>query len=262
VEGARRSLPGRDRAVIWSCLAALVALAWGYLVWLDVHMASSGMHDAVPAAVAAPVLERWHAADFGFTFAMWIVMMIGMMAPSAAPMILLFAAMQTSRDERGASWSVFNFAIGYLAVWTGFSALATLAQWALHDASLMSAQMAMSNAWLGGAILVAAGAYQWTPLKRLCLAKCQSPLGFIATHWRAGTGGALRMGIDHGFYCLGCCWALMGLLFVVGVMNLFWVALLALLVLLEKVATAGQAVARIAGIALIAGGIAMLTGPG
>jgi predicted metal-binding membrane protein len=263
MRGAIRSVSGRDHAIIWGCLAALVALAWGYLVWLDLHMASSGMHDGVPAAVAAPALERWHSADIGFTFAMWVVMMVGMMAPSAAPMILLFAATQAPRqEERSASWSVVNFAIGYLAVWAGFSALATLAQWALHDAALLSPQMATSNVLLGGAILAAAGAYQWTPMKRVCLAKCQSPLGFFATHWRAGASGALRMGVDHGFYCLGCCWALMALLFVVGVMNLLWVVLLTLLVLLEKVATAGQVIARIAGVALIAGGVAMMIGSG
>lgn len=201
----------------------------------------------------------WGAVDVFFTFAMWAVMMAGMMTPSASPVVLLFAGMQRRSAQR-APGVVLAFGLGYLLVWAVFSAGAALAQWALHQAAMLSSEMTTSSARLGGVILIAAGVYQLTPWKRACLTHCRSPLGFLMSHWRDGTAGALRMGIDHGTYCLGCCWALMCVLFVVGVMNLVWVAAMTIFVLVEKIGPAGAFVARAAGVAMIAAGVFVWTG--
>ena len=147
------------------------------------------------------------------------------------------------------------FGLGYLTVWVGFSACATLAQGALHETAMLSSAMAASSPRLAGTILVASGAYQLTPLKRACLVHCRSPLGFLMTTWRDGELGALQMGVRHGSYCLGCCWALMCVLFVVGVMNLGWLIALTGVVLLEKVGPAGGVVSRLAGVAMIGTGL-------
>ena len=205
--------------------------------------------------------KPWNAADLFFTFAMWAVMMVGMMTPSVAPVTLLLAGMHRSRSAQRAPGVVFAFSAGYLLVWAAFSAGAALAQWALHEAALMSPAMRTSSARLGAAILIAAGVYQLTPFKSACLAHCRSPLGFLLSRWRNGTAGALRMGIEHGNYCLGCCWALMGVLFVVGVMNLVWVAAMTIFILVEKLGPAGGLVARAAGVAMIAAGIRVWSAP-
>jgi predicted metal-binding membrane protein len=156
--------------------------------------------------------------------------------------------------------AVLVFGLGYVTVWVGFSACAALGQWVLHQTAVLSPVMAASNPILGGAILVAAGAYQVTPLKGACLTHCRSPLGFLMTNWRDGTIGAFQMGLLHGVYCLGCCWALMCVLFVVGVMNLVWVAALAVFVLVEKIAPAGRILARLAGALMIGFGVLFLAG--
>ena len=202
----------------------------------------------------------WGVADVFFTFAMWAVMMVGMMTGSAAPVMLLFAAMHARRGEQRTPRVVFAFGAGYLLVWTVFSAGAAMAQWALHQATMLSAATPTSNPQLSGAILMTAGVYQLTPFKGACLAHCRSPLGFLMSHWRDGTAGALRMGIEHGTFCLGCCWALMAVLFVVGVMNLVWVAGLAIFVLVEKIGPAGAVVARAAGVAMVAAGALVWSG--
>jgi predicted metal-binding membrane protein len=209
--------------------------------------------DRIMAVMGMEMDMPWKAADVFFTFAMWGVMMVGMMTASAAPVMLLFAGMHAGRGHR-APRAVFAFGSGYLLVWTAFSAGATLAHWALHQAAMLSPAMTTSSARLGGAILISAGVYQLTPFKAACLTHCRSPLGFLMSHWRDGTVGALRMGIEHGTYCLGCCWALMCVLFVVGVMNLVWVAAMMIFVLVEKIGPAGAPVARVAGVAMIAAG--------
>jgi len=220
----------------------------------DREMAAMGM------ASMTSMNMPWTAADAFFTFAMWAVMMVGMMTPSAAPVVLLFAGMQRGRG--GPRWPlvVAAFGAGYLIVWAAFSAAAALAQWGMHGAAMLSPMMATSSARLGGAILIAAGVYQLTPFKGACLTHCRSPLGFLMSHWRGGTAGALRMGIAHGTYCVGCCWALMGVLFVVGVMNLAWVAALTVFVLVEKIGPAGAIVARAAGLVMIAAGALVWAG--
>lgn len=208
------------------------------------------------AAMGMSMMDMpWTLTDVWFTFAMWTVMMVGMMAGSAAPVLLLFAAARAKRASTGVKSSVLMFGLGYLVVWTGFSACAALAQWALHKAAMLSSAMAASSPYLAGAILVGAGAYQLTPWKGACLTHCRSPLGFLMTNWRDGHLGALQMGLRHGAYCLGCCWALMCVLFVAGVMNLVWVAMLTGLVLIEKVGRTGIMVARLAGAVLVIVGI-------
>jgi predicted metal-binding membrane protein len=218
----------------------------------DREMAAMGM--------AMSMDMPWTAADVFFTFAMWAVMMVGMMTPSAAPVLLLFAGMVRGRG--GTRWPlvVAAFGAGYLIVWTAFSAGAALAQWGLHGSAMLSPAMSASSARLGGAILIAAGVYQLTPFKGACLTHCRSPLGFLLSHWRDGNIGALRMGIAHGTYCVGCCWALMGVLFVVGVMNLVWVAAMTVFVLVEKIGPAGAIVARVAGGLMIAAGALVWAG--
>jgi predicted metal-binding membrane protein len=249
------TLPRRDWALISACIALVTALAWAYLVYLDRQMSSGMENDKTMAAMGMTMQMPWTAADVFFTFAMWAVMMVGMMAPTAAPVFLLFAAARAGRGESSASLAALMFGLGYVAVWTGFSAGAALAQWALHQAAMLSVAMAASSHRLAGVILIAAGAYQLTPWKGKCLTHCRSPLGFLMTNWRDGKLGAFQMGLRHGAYCLGCCWALMCVLFVVGVMNLVWVAALTGFVLLEKIGPAGAIVARVAGAAMVVLGI-------
>src|SRR5256885_2610118 len=211
-------------------------------------MSSSMEHDTVMAAMGMTPDSSWTAADVFFTFAMWAIMMVGMMAGTAAPVLLLFAAARAGRDGRdgrgGVPLAVLMFGLGYVTVWVGFSACAALAQWGLHQRALLSPAMAASSPYLGGAILIVAGGYQLTPWKGACLTHCRSPLGFLMTNWRDGRLGALRMGGRHGAYCLACCWALMCVLFVVGVMNLVWVAALTGFVLLEKIGPASTKIGR------------------
>jgi len=248
-------LSRRDRIIISGCLALLTVLAWAYLLYLDRRMSAAMEHDRMMVDMGMSIDMPWSAADVFFTFAMWTVMMVGMMTASAAPVMLLVAAMHRGRGARRAPHVVFAFGAGYLLVWTGFSAAAVLAQWGLHQAAMLSPAMTTSSARLSGAILIAAGTYQLTPFKGACLTHCRSPLGFLVSRWRDGPGGALCMGIEHGAYCFGCCWAVMCVLFVVGVMNLVWVAVIAAFVLVEKVGPAGAFVARAGGVAMIAAGV-------
>ncbi|MEP6905532.1 MAG: DUF2182 domain-containing protein [Gemmatimonadales bacterium] len=236
----------RDRVAITSCIVLITALAWAYLVHLNGQM-TANMGMAMTAS--------WGVPDVFFTFLMWAVMMVGMMSPTAAPVLFLFSGMQVRQPGGLQSYAVPLFALGYTTVWVGFSALAALAQWALHEAALLSPGMAASSSRVAGAILIAAGIYQLTPAKGACLRQCQSPLGFLLSRWRDGEWGALQMGLRHGLYCLGCCWALMTVLFVVGVMNLVWVAALTGFILLEKFGGAGPIIARLGGAALIAFGV-------
>jgi len=217
-------------------------------------------YDSMMAEMGMAMDRSWTGADVFFTFVMWDVMMVGMMAGSAAPVLLLFGKARAGRGGPAVSRAVLTFGLGYVTVWTAFSACAALVQWALHEAALMSPGMSVANPRVAGAILVAAGVYQLTPVKGACLAHCQSPLGFLMSHWREGNWGAFQMGIRHGAYCLGCCWALMGVLFAVGVMNLFWVAALAVFVLLEKIGPAGPLVARTSAVLLIAFGLFVFVG--
>ena len=190
-------------------------------------------------------------------FVIWWVMMVAMMLPSAAPMMLLFAALNRKQKERGNPFvPTALFASAYLIAWAGFSVVAVALQWGLDRMTLLSPMLVSSSAALGGVLLLAAGLYQLTPLKQACLKHCRSPLQFILTRWR---GGAFRMGMEHGAFCVGCCWFLMGLLFFGGVMNLFLIAGIAVYVLIEKTIPAGHWIGYVIGIALIVWGVIALS---
>jgi predicted metal-binding membrane protein len=249
-------LPRRDRAIVIAGLAAVCLLAWLYLVHSAHDMGGADMA-AMPGMV---MTSAWSAREAALTFAMWAVMMAAMMLPSAAPMTLLFAAINGKRAAAGtAAVPTAIFVAGYLATWTTFAAAATLAQWALQRHALLASDTRATGPLLGGALLVAAGLYQLTPAKYACLSRCRSPFAFIMSEWRDGRRGALVMGVRHGALCVGCCWALMALLFAVGVMNLLWVAAIAAFVLVEKLAPAGRAVGLGAGAVLIAWGLWVAT---
>ncbi len=255
-EGVIEALVRRDRAFVLSGLAGLAALSWLYLFIVAAEMSGGMPGDMSDMAMAS--LMPWNTIDFALMFVMWAVMMVAMMIPSAAPMILLFAAIKRRGADAGRPVvSTGIFAAGYILIWTVFSAAATVAQWALEQAALLSSMMVSVSPYLGGGLLIAAGAYQMTPLKQVCLKHCRSPAHFLSAHWRKGPGGALRMGLEHGAFCLGCCWVLMGLLFVGGVMNLLWIAVIAGFVLLEKVVPRGVLVGRVTGGLLILAGLWM-----
>jgi len=254
----------RDRRVVVFGIAAVTTLAWVYLALMTIKMGQD-MRVGMKAA-AQPRLASWTVIDFVLMFIMWAVMMVAMMLPSASPMVAMFAKVNRMRrtsveavdgDPMVPTWV---FMSGYIVMWSGFSLLATILQWALQNAGLLSPMMASTSTFFGGLILIAAGAYQWSVWKQSCLNHCQTPLGFLMTRWQDGRDGAFRMGLSHGAYCVGCCWMLMALLFVGGVMNLAWVAALAALVLTEKLMPPGLWLSRITGSGLIVWGSTMIVG--
>ncbi|HUR96375.1 MAG TPA: DUF2182 domain-containing protein [Gemmatimonadales bacterium] len=243
----------RDRAVTVAGLLGLAVLAWFYVARMAVGSAGEVAQMAMPGMAAGTPPDR------GWLIAMWAVMMVAMMLPSAAPAILLFAGVTRRRREQGRpAVSVAVFTLGYLAVWSAYAAVAGGAQWGLHRRALLSPAMASAGPLLAGVLLIGAGLYQWLPLKAACLSHCRSPLGFFTTEWREGSRGALIMGVRHGSYCVGCCWMLMALLFVAGVMNLVWVAVIAGFVLIEKLVRGGAELGRWAGVGLMAWGVWLL----
>ena len=258
----------RDRMLVAGALVGIVALTWGYVLWLAADMDMGGMDMTgfrmIPAGIGimAPTSAPWGAIEFAFVFVMWAIMMIGMMAPSVAPMILMYARVgRQGRADGKPLVATGWFAAGYVLAWVGFSLAATLIQWMVEREALLDSRMASASNVLGGIVLIVAGVYQWSPLKDACLAQCQSPLGFLMRHggFRSDLPGCLLLGLRHGAYCIGCCWVLMLLLFVVGVMNTLWIALLALLVLLEKITPFGVWIARAAGVICFAAGAGMLS---
>jgi predicted metal-binding membrane protein len=273
-DAALENLLRRDRAVVIAALTALTVLAWGYTLWLASNMnmgampksdmgmgamSKSGMAGMV--AMLAPAFKPWSAIDFIVMFVMWTVMMIGMMTPSATPMILIYAKAGRQAVLQGKPLAATGFfASGYLLAWTVFSLAATLGQWLLERAALLTPMMATANQFFGAIVLIAAGLFQWTPAKDACLKHCQTPIGFIISHggFRPDAFGSLALGFRHGGYCIGCCWALMALLFVGGVMNILWIAGLTIYVLLEKVVPLGRIVSRAAGAGLLTWGVWLL----
>jgi predicted metal-binding membrane protein len=238
----------RDRVVVAGTLAIAVTATWVYI------LLGAGMDVTTDESMGGMTMPMaWTPGLFVLMLVMWSAMMMAMMLPSAAPMILLFAAILWRRGAaKGRHHSVPAFVAGYVAIWVGFSVLASCVQWMLDDALLLSSTMASRSTVLASALLFAAGIYQLTALKRRCLRQCRSPLEFLSERWRNGTNGAFIMGLQHGLYCLGCCWVLMCLLFVGGLMNLAWVAGLAIYVALEKIGPAGPLLSRLAGAGLIA----------
>jgi len=277
---ALERLLARDRLAIAVSLGLIAILAWLYLLLMARQMSSGdlsllGMGD-LPTGARPPAMDEmpgmrgmpgmdgpmaeamtaapapWSASTFVLTLFMWWVMMTGMMIPSAVPMVAMFGAVQRRQlAEQNPALRVAAFTSGYLVVWGVFSLVAASAQWALSHLALLAPMQFTVSRGLGALLLTLAGIYQLSPLKRVCLRRCRSPAEFLSTHWRQGTTGAFRIGAEHGGFCVGCCWLLMGLLFVGGVMNLLWVAAIAVFVLLEKLAPRGDLFARASGIAMV-----------
>lgn len=255
---AARRPPGRDRVIVLSGLAAAAALAWAYVLYMGWGMAHM---DAGMAMAIMPRMTDWHIVDLLLVLAMWAIMMAAMMLPSIVPMVLSFASL--SRRQRAHQLPYMPtgvFVLGYLAVWSAFSLGATLAQWGLLEARLVTPMMVSATPWVAAALLVFAGIFQFTPLKQACLAKCASPLGFLLTEWREGTFGAWIMGVRHGTYCVGCCALLMTLLFVFGVMNVVWIVAVSVYVLLEKILPRARWLRFVGGVLLICWGVAVAAG--
>lgn len=260
----------RIRPTVITSLVVITGLSWVYLVFLSARMSDMG------APFAMPMTAAWTGQEFVLMWTMWSVMMAGMMLPSAAPMISAYSRTIRPRATGPARiglpspaaaphGSTALFVAGYLVAWSGFAVLATGAQWALHNFALVNAMGVSTSRWFGGALLLAAGAYQFTGAKEACLKQCRSPLGFLLNHWRNGGPGAVTLGIRHGAVCVGCCWALMAVLFVLGVMNLWWIAFLAAAVLVEKTIPSNavtKAITRILGGLLMVWGAALIIGIG
>ena len=227
------SLLRHRHVVICGSLAAVIVASWAYLslgagIEMEMRDIGGGHMMAMP--------REWSLPYAVLIFVMWAVMMAAMMLPGAAPTVLSVAVLAPGRlaSSIPAPATAMLFAAGYLFVWCGFSLAATFLQWGLDEAGLLSVTMAFGNETLAGAVLAFVGLYQWTPLKDTCLRHCRSPTEFLVRHWRPGALGAVSTGMRHGIFCFGCCWLLMASLFVAGLMNLAWVAVITLLVLLEK----------------------------
>ena len=250
------ALPRREGLLLSASLCGIALLAWAYTIYEAHRMNATGVCECMRMKMSGPELSSWPTTTLLPLFLMWAVMMIAMMLPSALPMILTFAAVAHNRQRLGRPFVPTSiFILGYIAVWSGFSLLAAVGQWVLHRHALLSASMASTSAWLGGTLLLGAGIFQFTPLKQACLTHCRGPLEFIMTRWREGHSGAFRMGLEHGVFCTGCCWALMALLFVAGVMNILWIAALTLLVCMEKMLPPRTQVSMATGLLLAAWGV-------
>jgi len=232
-----------------TAILALSVAGWAALTWMAVDMG----HPLV--GLTMPGASDWSAANVLAILLMWAVMMAAMMLPSALPMILAFTHL-SARSGESARGRIFVAA--YLVVWTVFSAAATALQWVLQDMDWVDPMIVSQSATLTGVLLVIAGVYQFSPLKRVCLAHCRTPFAFLVGEWKPGLAGAFRMGLRHGLFCAGCCWAVMGLLFVGGVMNLAWIAALSIVVAIEKMAPRGEQLAKVLGVVLVAAGLGKL----
>ncbi|MBX6369954.1 MAG: DUF2182 domain-containing protein [Rhodospirillales bacterium] len=242
----------REQATVVAMLVAITVATWTYILRLAVAMPMNRM-----------MMPRdWTVHEALFMFVMWSAMMVAMMVPSASPMVLIYARVAQQAQKQGKPFAATAWFVGgYLAAWIGFSGLATAAQWGLESLALLTPMMASASPYFGGAVLIVAGLYQWTPLKERCLANCQAPFVFIQRHggFRRDPQGAWLLGLRHGLYCLGCCWALMALLFVGGVMNVLWIAALTLFVLIEKALATGRWVSRVSGVGFVAAGLWLMT---
>jgi predicted metal-binding membrane protein len=252
----------RDKIVILIALSTVVVLSWAYILsGAGMSMSTSEMTRMILGEGETHIMTPavWNPGYFVLMFFMWWIMMVAMMLPSATPMLLLFAAINRKQQGKGSSFTPTSiFVSAYLIVWAGFSIVAVVVQWGLQEVGFLSPMLESASVIIGGFILLAAGIYQLTPLKRACLNHCRSPLQFVLTRWRKGPSGAFLMGIEHGTFCVGCCWFLLCLLFFGGIMNLFWIAGLAVYILLEKTIPVGHWATNVVGIALIVWGITVL----
>jgi predicted metal-binding membrane protein len=255
---ALESLLARDRWLVGGALVVVTGLSWAWIVPM-----ARDMYGSMQGSAAWMLTDTWDFTHLALLFAMWTVMMAGMMLPSAAPAVLLYAGVIRKSAAAGrVTAHVYAFMGGYLFVWTGYSLLATVLQRLLAHWLLLSPMMEARDRLFGGALLVAAGLYQFTPFKRACLFSCRSPAECLSRHWKSGVRGGFYLGAANGLFCLGCCWALMLLLFVGGVMNLWWIAALTIFVLLEKSAPFGQWGGRVSGLLIAAAGAwSILRGP-
>jgi predicted metal-binding membrane protein len=228
---------------------ALSVIGWMFLAWIAVDMSQPFAQLTMPAS------SNWSAATLLAIWTMWALMMAAMMLPSALPMILTFVNLGARSGEQARG---FSFVAAYLFVWFTFSAGATAAQWALQAMDWVNPMIVSTSALLTALLLLIAGVYQFSRLKQVCLSRCRTPMGFLLGEWRAGVDGAFVMGVRHGLLCVGCCWALMGLLFVGGVMNLAWIAALSIAVAIEKLAPGGERLASALGLGLMAAGLVKL----
>lgn len=254
----------RERVVLGLSLTTVIGLSWAYMVWMGLTMdGAHGLMAYCSTSSSQSGMQGPQGSEltyFGWLLSMWSVMAVAMMLPTTIPTLLLFARHQRGRHpERGAAVPTLYLAAGYLLVWLAFGVFASALQWALERAGMLTPMMGeLRNSTIAAVVVIGAGVFQLSPLKYACLSRCRTPLAFLMTAWRDGRGGALRMGFEHGLFCLGCCWALMLVLFVTGVMNLIWMALLTVLMLLEKIVPHGERFARIGGVAMIALGVVML----
>jgi predicted metal-binding membrane protein len=256
VTSGSEALSRRGRVIMVLALGGVTALAWVWLV-MQAHYMTDMAGDMTDMVM--PLTDAWTVSYVSLTFAMWWVMMLGMMLPSAAPMILTFGTLNRNKRARGQTFvPITIFLLGYLIAWGGFSVVATMAQWALDQFVLLTPMLAIGNSLFGGVLLILAGIYQFTPLKQACLRGCRSPFAFLLNHWHDGWIGALRMGLAHGAYCIGCCAVLMALLFLAGAMNLLWVAMLAVFVFVEKLLPRGEWIGRVGGVAMLGFGVVLL----
>ena len=247
---------GHQRAASIVLLILIPLVCWSWIVVM-----ARDMYGPMTGASAWMMTREWDARHVILLWAMWAVMMAGMMLPSAAPLLLLYGAAARRAVGRRAAYEIYALAAGYMAMWSLFSIATTAAQRVLSMLLILSPMMTLNSPVLGALVLMLAGVYQMTPLKSMCLRQCQSPIGFLMHHSRPGVAGAFRMGVVHGTYCLGCCWALMLLLFVGGVMNLVVIAALTALVGFEKLGPFGIRTARASGAMLIGAGVWMLLAP-
>jgi predicted metal-binding membrane protein len=243
----------RERYLILALLLILTLAAWAFLLWAPVPMQSAGSAGLTMGLSGSLFLL------------IWVVMMVAMMFPSAAPMILMFSRIYADKRQNRQEGQTFVptwiFVSAYLLIWVLFGVIAYVAALAVEALAQSWPWLADNAGRIGGALLIVGGLYQLSPLKEACLAKCRTPLGFILGSWRSGYGGSFRMGLEHGIYCLGCCWLLFVILFPLGIMNVAAMAVLALLIYAEKIFAAGRRIAQLAAVALVAYGVVVIAVP-
>lgn len=229
-------LPTAERWTLIGAVTAVTASGWGWMLYMDWMMRDMMRGGSSIAWMPPPAgAGGWSGYDFWMLFAMWAIMMVAMMTPSAVPMLRMYRVVQRNRSRQTLKvvpWMIFL--VGYLASWAAYSAVISVVQWPLHEWGLLDPMMDSRSQLFSGILLIVAGLYQWTPWKDACLTLCRTPMQFLLAHWKDGHAGALQMSFEHGLYCIGCCWALMLVLFAVGMMNMLWVAAITLFVIIEK----------------------------